>query len=75
LSKWIVQSRNNEFDSHAIGDGLSTSHQGEKRPQDWNQEERLNIIMECPSLDEKRPTNLAAPRVFTLITSPNGNTP
>ncbi len=34
LSKWIVQSRNNEFESNATGDGLSTSHQGEKRSQD-----------------------------------------
>ncbi len=54
LSKWIAQSRNNALESNTTDERLATNHSSkEKRPQDWNQEERLNIIMECHSLDEK----------------------
>ena len=45
LQKWMVKSRNNEFES------LEPMTK-EKRPQDWNKEERLNIVIECGSLSE-----------------------
>lgn len=46
LQKWIVKSKNNE---------LETTHlmRKEKRPQDWNKEERLNMIIKCGSLSEE----------------------
>lgn len=51
LSKWIMKSRNNEFESTTTAERLAENK--EKRPQDWSQEERLDIIMVCHSLDEK----------------------
>ena len=46
LQKWIVKSKNHE---------LETTHlmRKEKRPQDWNKEERLNMIIECGSLGDE----------------------
>ncbi len=46
LQKWIVKSKNHEFEP-------SQAMTQEKRPQDWNKEERLNMIIECGSLSEK----------------------
>lgn len=51
LSHWIIQSRNNEIEPNEASKRLSSSK--EKRPQDWNSEERFNLIMACHSLDEK----------------------
>ena len=45
LQKWIVKSKNNEFEP-------AEPITKEKRPQDWTQEERLNIVIECGSLSE-----------------------
>jgi transposase-like protein len=45
LQKWIVKSKNNEFEP-------AESLTKEKRPQDWSKEERLNIVIECGSLTE-----------------------
>jgi len=46
LQKWIVKSKNHELEPvHPMTK--------EKRPQDWNQEERLNIVIECGSLSEE----------------------
>ena len=51
LDKWIVKSRNHEFESVT-----DTSNVGrmtaEKRPQDWSLEEKLNLIIACDSLDD-----------------------
>lgn len=46
LQKWIVKSKNHELES-------VQAMTNEKRPQDWNQEERLNIVIECGSLSEE----------------------
>ncbi len=51
LSKWIMKSRNNEFESTTAAERLAENK--EKRPQDWSQKERLDIIMVCHCLDEK----------------------
>jgi len=51
LQKWIVKSKNNEFES---GEPITK----EKRPQDWNQEERLNMVIECGSLPEEEMSEL-----------------
>jgi transposase-like protein len=50
LNKWIVQSKERAFEPE-IEVGLM-SHSKEKRPQDWNLEERFQIIMKCHGLDE-----------------------
>ena len=46
LQKWMVQSRNHELE---LKTDLMTK---EKRPQDWNLEEKLDIVIACGSLDE-----------------------
>jgi len=46
-----MKSRNNEFESTTAAERLAKNK--EKCPQDWSQEERLDIIMMCHSLDEK----------------------
>jgi transposase-like protein len=46
LQKWIVQSRNHQLEP-------AQAMTKEKRPQDWTQEERLNLIIECGSLTEQ----------------------
>jgi transposase-like protein len=46
LQKWIVKSKNHELKP-------IEAMTKEKRPQDWNQEERLNIVIECGSLSEE----------------------
>ena len=46
LRNWIVQSGNNVLSSPII-------MTKEKRPQDWNLEDRLNIVIQCASLDEE----------------------
>ncbi len=46
LQKWIVKSKNQELES-------VQAMTKEKRPQDWNYEERLNIVIECGSLNEE----------------------
>ncbi len=46
LQKWIVKANNNELNR-------TPAMTKEKRPQDWNQEERLNMVIECGSLSEE----------------------
>ena len=54
LQKWIIQSRRQELESVADNELSSLPHMTkEKRPQDWNLEERLNMVIACGSLNEK----------------------
>ncbi len=46
LQKWIVKSKNHEFEP-------SQPMTKEKRPQDWNKEERLDMVIECGLLSEE----------------------
>jgi transposase-like protein len=55
LGKWMRDARNNDLEC-TTGDGIlmSSDKRREKRPQDWNLEERLEIVMACASLDEEK---------------------
>jgi transposase-like protein len=50
LERWIVQSRNQAFESAT--DQTSRTTPTQKRPHDWSPEERLNLVIACDSLDE-----------------------
>lgn len=50
LTKWITQSRNQEFEPVSDSRTMTT----EKRPQDWSLDEKLNLIMKCASLDKEQ---------------------
>lgn len=55
LTKWITQSRNQEFEPvYDEGAMLHHTEALEKRPQDWCSEEKLNLIMTCASLEEEQ---------------------
>jgi transposase-like protein len=53
LNKWVVKSRNHEYepvtDTEISSLSLMTT---EKRPQDWSLEEKLNLIIACGLLDD-----------------------
>ena len=52
LQRWIVQTKNHELES---SDYLSTneySMKQEKRPESWNTQEKLAIIIKCGALDD-----------------------
>ena len=53
LQKWIIKSRNQEFEP-VTDDEISSlvPMTKEKRPQDWSMEEKLNLIIRCGSLDD-----------------------
>ncbi len=50
LDKWIVKSRNREFEQ-VSSDEIGSMSQ-DKRPQDWTLEERLELIIACGPLDD-----------------------
>ncbi len=50
LERWIVQSRNQTFESPTAPTFMVTPTQ--KRPHDWSPEDRLNLVITCDSLDE-----------------------
>ncbi len=50
LERWIVQSRNQAFESAT--DSTSRTPPSQKRPHDWSPEERLTLVFACDSLDE-----------------------
>jgi len=53
LNKWMVKSRNQEFEPLTDIESASLSLMSkEKRPQDWSPEEKLNLIISCGSLDD-----------------------
>jgi len=49
LSRWIVQARNQEFETVSV-EKLNSMTQ-EKRPQDWSLEERLNMVVACGAIE------------------------
>jgi transposase len=54
LGKWMRDARNNDLECIRDGEMLSSRNKKqEKRPQDWNLEDRLEIVMACASLDEE----------------------
>jgi transposase-like protein len=53
LSKWIAKSRNNEL---VKPNGFNMTD--EKRPQDYNLTERMDLIIRCSSLDEEQISQL-----------------
>lgn len=57
LHKWIKQSKAQELESASNVGSLSQMTK-EKRPQDWSQEEKLQIIIACGSLDENAVSEL-----------------
>jgi len=61
LNKWIVQSRNNEFDE-VTNQLIQTNMSKDKRPQDWSLEDRFNMVLECNSLDEGAVSQLCRER-------------
>jgi transposase-like protein len=53
LHKWMVKSRNQQLGSYSEHDRSSIGGMTkEKRPQDWSQEERLEMVIACGGLDE-----------------------
>lgn len=59
LERWIVQSRNQQFEPVAGQALLSPSIMTqEKRPQDWSIEKRLNLVITCASLDAESSSEL-----------------
>ncbi len=52
LNKWIVKSRNQEFDL-VSADEINRMTE-DKRPQDWTLEERLNIVVACGSFNDEK---------------------
>ena len=65
LSKWIVKSRNNEFDD-VTNQLVRADMTKDKRPQDWSLEERFNMVLECNSLDENAVSRLCRERGIYL---------
>jgi len=57
LSKWIVKSRNNEFDE-VTNQLIRSDMTKDRRPQDWSLEDRFNMVLECNSLDEEAVSHL-----------------
>jgi len=57
LSKWIVKSGNNEF-NEVTNQQIKADMTKDKRPQDWSLEERLNMVLDCNSLDEEAVSSL-----------------
>ena len=63
LHKWMVKSRNQELGSNSAHDKSSIDGvRKEKRPQDWSQEERLEMVIACGALDETAMNELCRER-------------
>ena len=63
LQKWMVKSRNQQLGSYSKHDGTSINGvTKEKRPQDWSQEERLEMVIACGALDEAAMNSLCRER-------------
>ena len=63
LHKWMVKSRNQQLGSYSEPDSTSTGGMSkEKRPQDWSQEERLEMVIACGALDEAAMNSLCRER-------------
>lgn len=55
LQKWIRQSKNQELD---FAQTDVNTMKNERRPQDWNAQERLDMIIRCAPLDESAAAEL-----------------
>ena len=63
LHKWMVKSRHQQLGSNSDDDRASISGvRKEKRPQDWSQEERLEMVIRCGSVDEAAMNELCRER-------------
>jgi transposase len=63
LNKWMVKSRNQQLGSSSEHDSASIGGvRKEKRPQDWRQEERLDMVVACGGLDEAAMNQLCRER-------------
>ena len=63
LNKWIVKSRNQQLGSNSEHDSASIGGmRKEKRPRDWSQEKRLEMVIACGSLDEAAMNQLCRER-------------
>ena len=63
LNKWIVKSRNQQLGSNSEHDSASIGGmRKERRPQDWSQEKRLEMVIACGSLDEAAMNQLCRER-------------
>ena len=59
LHKWIVKSRNQEFETNLDDAMLSVSGMTkEQRPQDWSLEGRLDMVIRCAALDDDEVSKL-----------------
>jgi len=52
LSKWIVKSRNKEFEMATASEKRGLKN--EKRPEDWGLSDRLNMVIRCNGLSEEK---------------------
>ena len=53
LQKWIIKSRNQEFESNSDNRVSSVSSKTkEKRPQDWKPEDKFNMVIRCALLGD-----------------------
>ena len=60
VQRWIIQSKNQQLDtSHSP---MQTVENKEKRPQDWNGEERLKLIIASDGLSEEDISELCRTR-------------
>ncbi len=63
LHKWMVKSRNQQLGSSSQHDSASIGGvRKEKRPRDWSQEERLEMVIACAALDEAAMNQLCRER-------------
>jgi len=61
LNKWIVKSRNNEFNEDP-NQRIRQDMTKDKRPQAWSLEERFNMVVECNALNEEAVSSLCRER-------------
>jgi len=53
LHEWIIKSSNQEFEPTANNEIANAGNmKKEKRPQDWNPEDKLGMVIRCSVLDE-----------------------
>lgn len=63
LQKWLAKARGQEIGAHLKHDNASIGGvRKEKRPQDWSQEERLEMVIACGALDEAAMNQLCRER-------------
>lgn len=58
LQKWIVQTKNHELESSSDISTNENFMKHEKRPEDWNSQEKLAVIIKCGALDDNGTSQL-----------------